>query len=319
MITAFKAFGAALLLSPLLLTTCDEQRGNVALGVLAQERVALTATASEIVTDLPVAEGTFVTRDTVLVRLNDDKQKAAVTVAEAEAARARANLDKLRAGARVEEIAISEARVDAARAAYVETESALKRARQLLGRSTITQAQHDTQLARRDGARAELRSAEESLRELKAGAREEDLRIAEAQLAAAQAQLKVERTRLADLEIRASRAGVLDSLPWNLGERVSQGSPVAILLADDRPFARVYVPEPARVRLSENAQVTVRVDGLDRDLAGTVRWISAEPAFTPYYALNQEERGHLVYLAEIALPDSADGLTAGVPVEVHLP
>lgn len=314
-----KALISAALLSPLLLQSCDEAPGDIALGVLAQERVALTATASEIVTELPVPEGETVTAGTVLVRLNDDKQRASVAVAEAEVARAEANLDKLKAGARPAEIAIARAQVDAARAAFTEAETTLNRHRQLLENNRTTQAQFEADLARRNRARAELRSAEEELRLLEEGAREEDLRSAEAQLAAAKAALQAERTRLSDLVIRASRGGVLDNLPWNLGERVTQGSPVAIILAQDVPFARVYVPEPARVRLSEDDRVTVRVDGRDAPLEGHVRWISAEPAFTPYYALNQENRSRLVYLAEIALPDSAAGLPVGLPVEVSLP
>lgn len=36
--------------------------------------------------------------------------------------------------------------------------------------------------------------------------------------------------------------------------------------------------------------------------ANEVRWISSEPAFTPFYALNQEERARLMYLAEAQRP-----------------
>jgi HlyD family secretion protein len=48
-----------------------------------------------------------------------------------------------------------------------------------------------------------------------------------------------------------------------------------------------------------------------------VRYISAQAAFTPYFALTQKDRSHLSYLAEITLagPAAAD-LPAGIPVEV---
>ena len=66
--------------------------------------------------------------------------------------------------------------------------------------------------------------------------------------------------------------------------------------------------------------LTVHVDGLDVPISGHVRWISAEPAFTPYYALNQEERARLMYLAEVQLPaESAASLPAGLPAQVALP
>jgi len=299
--------------------SCSERPDNIALGVLAQERVALTATASEIVTGLPVAEGTFVKAGTVLVTLDSTLQAANAANAEAQRDRAQADLDKLTAGARPEELAIAEARVEAARAGYVEAESSLKRNQVLLDRGTITTADFDQVRARHDAAQAELSSAEQSLAELTAGAREEDLRIAQSQLEAAEAQVEAAKAQLTTLTIRASRDGTLDSLPWNLGERVSQGSPVAVMLAGEAPFARVYVPEPYRVRVKQGDKLSVSVDGLDAPFEGTLTWISNDPAFTPYYALNQKERSRLVYLAEIQLPKEAAGLPLGIPVEVTLP
>ena len=58
----------------------------VALGVLARERVALTATVSEIVTELPLAQGSPVRRGDVLVRLDDRIRRADLQLAQAELA-----------------------------------------------------------------------------------------------------------------------------------------------------------------------------------------------------------------------------------------
>jgi len=111
--------------------------------------------------------------------------------------------------------------------------------------------------------------------------------------------LTSEQKKLDNLTITAKRDGILDNLPWNLGERVTAGSPVAIVLAGKVPFARVYIPEPYRVQIKVGDKLTVQVDGLAQPLLGTVRWIATEPAFTPYYALNQAERANLKYLAEV--------------------
>jgi len=312
--------GVALAAIPALIgQSCSEQPANVALGVLAQERVALTATANEIVVDEPVAEGTFVKAGTVLVKLDDKLQAANVAAAEAGRDKAQADLDKLTMGARPEELRIAEARVESARAAFTEANSTLERSKVLLDRGTITSATYDQDVARHDSAQAELASAEQSLAELTSGAREEDLRVAQAQVAAADAQLAGARSKLSDLTIRASRDGVLDSLPWNVGERVSLGSPVAVVLAGATPFARVYVPEPYRVHLKKGDKLMVHVDGIDAPFEGTLSWISNDPAFTPYYALNQKERSRLVYLAEIAMPKGTADLPLGIPVEVDLP
>ena len=61
------------------------------------------------------------------------------------------------------------------------------------------------------------------------------------------------------------------------------------------------------------------MDGIDNDFNGTLRWISTEPAFTPYYALNQTDRSRLAFLAEVSLDDTASELPTGIPAQVILP
>jgi HlyD family secretion protein len=65
--------------------------------------------------------------------------------------------------------------------------------------------------------------------------------------------------------------------------------------------------------------VQVSVDGTDRMYAGTVRFISAQAQFTPYYALTQEDRSRLSYLAEIDLTEpEARALPSGIPLQVRV-
>lgn len=303
----------------LFLAACNNNTDHIALGTLERDRVAHTATVSEVIVALPLAQGAEVTEGELLVQLDDRQQQAMVAQAQANVAHAEANLEKLRNGAREEEVAAAQARVEGARATLVDAQHSYLRNRDLVARQMVSRAELDRSLANRDSASAALRSAQEQLRELTNGTREEDLRMGAAELDAAQAKLASERKRLADLAVTATRSGVLDSLPWNLGERVTVGSPVAVVLAGEVPYARVYVPEPYRVRVREGDRLTVRVDGLVDSLEGTVRWISNDPAFSPYYALNQEERSRLMYLAEVGLPESAASLPNGVPVQVLLP
>lgn len=302
----------------LLLVGCADE-APVALGTLERDRIALTATVAEVVVDLPVAEGTRVTEGTILVRLNDRLQSAEVERAKAEVARAEANLQKLRNGPRPEEIAAARARVAGAEAALREAQITYQRNEELIERKSVSEAELDRSLALRDGAKASLNQAQQALDELLAGTRAEDLQAAEAELAAAKARRDYQQGLLAELTILATRDGILDSLPWNLGERVTVGSPVAVMLAGKAPYARVYVPEPYRVKVHQGDRLEVKVDGLAEPITGEVRWISAEAAFTPYYALNAEDRSRLMYAAEVQLPDSAAELPNGVPAQVELP
>ena len=119
--------------------------------------------------------------------------------------------------------------------------------------------------------------------------------------------------------IRAPRAGLVEALPYELGERPPVGAPLVVMLADGAPYARVHVPEPLRVAYAPGTRVEVSIDGVAGPVAGKVRYVSAQASFTPYNSLTQKDRSRLAYLAEITLeePAAAD-LPAGVPVQVRL-
>ncbi len=292
---------------------------RLALGTLERDRVALTATVAEVLLELPVRQGAVVKKGTVLARLDDRQQRAQVARSEADVARAQAQLTELENGPRPEEIAAARADVAGAEAALREAQISLERNQRLRESKSVSQADLDKTKAVRDGAKARLDADQEQLDELLAGTRKEEIGQARAELAAARAELAYQQALLADLTIEATRDGVLDNLPWNVGERVTVGSPVVVLLADANPFARVYVPEPFRVRIKQGDHLQVRVDGLEQTFDGRVRWISAQPSFTPYYGLNEADRSRLVYVAELDLPDTAADLPNGVPAQVVMP
>jgi len=307
----------AIALAVVLLAACADRSTDQALGTLERDRIVLKATADEIILAQPVPEGTMVTAGTLLVQLDDARQQAVVARARAELALANARLDELRNGARPEDIAAASARVAGARAAVVETSANYARARQLLRQKLAAQATLDSALANRDAAEAALQSAQEELLRLTNGTRQEQLDQGEAAVQAASAQLALEQEKLADHTITATRDAWLDSLPWHIGERVTMGATVAVLLADSAPYARVYIPEPWRARLQVGDQTPVHVAGIEQPLTGRLRWIATEPAFTPYYALNASDRARLMYLAEFDL-EGGDELPTGVPAQVML-
>ncbi|MBT6058728.1 MAG: HlyD family secretion protein, partial [Gammaproteobacteria bacterium] len=131
------------------------------------------------------------------------------------------------------------------------------------------------------------------------------------------------RAQLAGLQIDKSRlvlsatvSGIVDSLPFEQGERPRAGDVVAVLLSGEQPYARVYIPEVKRVGIRIGSELPVSVDGLDGTLNGVVRRISSEPSFTPYFALTERDRSRLSYVAEIDLPTLAERLPDGVPVQI---
>nr|WP_050923556.1 HlyD family efflux transporter periplasmic adaptor subunit [Vibrio harveyi] len=301
-----------------LLTACSKDDGQQALGTLERDRVTFTATSSEIIRALPIKEGSQVTEGEVLVQLDTKNQEAILARAVAEQAKADAYLLKLTNGERPEDIAAAQARVARAEAQLTEAQKNYQRKAELVRKKLISQSEKDTALAARDSARAELDSSQEEFSKLTAGSRPEDIEQAKAELMAAKADVALQQQKLAELTITATRGGLLDNLPFNLGERVPVNGIVAVIQASRVPCARVYVPATYRVNFIPGKAVQVHVDGVEKPLEGTVRWVATEPSFTPYFALTEEERSRLMYLAEVDLQDSAESLPSGIPAQVDL-
>ena len=308
-----------LILISLVITACSDSNEGVALGTLERERVIHPATTNEILIDLPISAGQLVEKGQVIAKFDAELQQAIVAKAQAQLAQATAFLEKTLNGARPEEVAAASAKVAAANAAYTQSEANFRRAKTLVKDKLASQETLDSATAARDETFANLESAKQHLNELTNGSRVEDINSAKAQVQAAEAELKVQQKYLSDLKIKAMRAGRVDNLPWHVGERVTKGSPVVIIQANSAPYARVYIPEPYRAKLNQGMTLTVRVDGIDKNIQGELTWIATEPAFTPFYALNQEERARLMYLAEVTLPASENNLPTGVPAQVVMP
>jgi HlyD family secretion protein len=299
-----------------LLSGCQPDSRGAALGTLERDRVQLTATANEIVRALPVAEGSQVEKGAVLVQLDDRRQQAVLARARADEASARAALARMTNGERPEDIAAARASLDKAHANLREAERNFQRTERLVMQKLQSPSDLDKARAARDGALAERDGARQQLDKLTRGVRTEDIDEATAKLASASADVALAERELADLTVIATRSGRLDSLPYNLGERVPVGGVLAILQADSAPYARVYVPETALAGYRVGDTIEVNVDGVSEPLRGRLRWISKESAFTPYYALNEQDRARLVYLAEIDLPD-AKALPSGLPLQAE--
>ena len=80
-----------------------------------------------------------------------------------------------------------------------------------------------------------------------------------------------------------------------------------VLLAGERPHARVYVPEPLRAAVHVGMDARIQVDGIPEPFVGRVRTIASEASFTPYFSLTERDRSRLAYVAEIDLSDPRAG------------
>ncbi|MDH4107062.1 MAG: HlyD family efflux transporter periplasmic adaptor subunit [Gammaproteobacteria bacterium] len=288
-------------------------------GQLESDRIELAAEFAEPLVERLLPEGASVSAGQHILRLDDRRASARLAEAEAALAQSRARLDELVRGPRAELIEAERANVAGAREDVEFRRIEWERAVQVYERALGSPESRDRARAALDAALAALAFREARLAELLSGTTVEELRQAEQAVRQQEARLDALALDAARHVVTAPVDGVLDSLPFELGERPAVGQPVAVLLAGTQAHARVYVPESLRVRISPGAAARVFVDGLDRPVDGKVRWVASEAAFTPYFALTEHDRGRLSFHAKIDLVGIDRRLPDGVPVEVEFP
>lgn len=304
----------------LLLPGCRET-DEAALGTLEWDRITVPASAAETIVAVHVQEGQQVQAGASLLQLEPTRTAAQLQALRADAARAGQALEELRQGPRNEDIAQARANLAAVRA-QAEDAAAYYRRLQPLGRQQLVAAADvDRARAAAGNAQGVVRAAEQALLALEHGTRVEEIAQGESALQAAQAQAAGQAETLRKLDLLAPRAGRVDALPYRLGDQAPVGAPLAVLLVGDRPYARVYLPEPMRVKVRVGQAARIALQGRDGTLAGRVRSIRSDPGFTPYYALSGADAARLSWLAEIELTADNDAaamaqLPAGVPVRV---
>ena len=309
-----------LLLSSLLLAClagCDAG-GEQLLGTLEWDRVGLPAEASETVLSWQVAEGDRVEAGQLLLELDPRRQDARIAQARGEVQQAAARLAELSNGARSETIDSARASLARSRAEQVDAERNFTRIAEMHRRKMVAVAELDRARAARDQSGAATRSAEAQLRELTNGTRPEQLEQADAALDSARAGLAQLEVGREHLSLRAPRAGVVDALPFKVGDRPPAGAEVASLLVGEAPYARVFVPADIRAQVRVGDRLRVFVEGIEQPFQARVRNIRSEASFTPYYALTGDDASRLMDRAELLLEgEAARRLPAGLPLHAE--
>ncbi|WP_447736250.1 HlyD family secretion protein [Rhodanobacter soli] len=306
----------AILLAVAGLAACSKPPPQ-ALGTLEYDRITLPAPAAERIVAIDVREGERVPAGQALLQLDPAHTRSELAAAQAQVRQQHEVLAELETGPRVEDIDRARANLAAAQAQAREARAYYDRLAPLKGKGYVAAADLDRARAAAGNAEGQVAAAQAALDELLHGTRPEQIAQAQAAVAAAEAQASAQQVLLGKLAIVAPRAGRVDSLPYRLGDQAPVGAPVAILLAGDAPYARIYVPEQQRAGVHVGDAIQVFVAGRDRPYAGKVRMIRSEPDFTPYYALIGDDAARLSYLAEVALGADAAELPAGLPVRVE--
>ncbi|MBL9018309.1 MAG: HlyD family efflux transporter periplasmic adaptor subunit [Myxococcales bacterium] len=260
-------------------------------GTVEARAIAVGSRTGGRVAKVLVQEGERVKPGQVLVELEHGDLDAQRAGAAAQLAQAEAALDKLKAGARPEEIAQAQARTAQATAVLQETrkgsraeEIAAAEARVAQAQAGVDKAQLDAQRARRllesqaiakaeaDATETALRTAvaqrdalQKVLDQLRAGARAEEKALAGARVAEAQAAAKlvmagarVEDLRAAQAVVDAARAR-LAQLDITIGELQIKAPAAALVEALQLRPGDILPPNATAATLLEDGQLYVRL------------------------------------------------------------
>lgn len=313
--------GRCLLLVALVVLAGCTREPEAALGTLEWDRITVPAPAAETIASIQVREGQQVAAGTPLMQLETTRTAAQLAALQAQTTQAGQALLELEHGPRTEDIEQARATLASARAQAADASAYLARLQRLGRQQLVAAADVDRARAAAGNAQGAVRAAEQVLLALEHGTRAEQVAQGQAAVQSAEAQVAAQAVTLDKLGLVAPRAGRIDALPYRQGDQAPVGAPLVVMLVGEHPYARVYLPEPLRLKVKVGQSARVTLQGREGALRARVRSIRSDPGFNPYYALSGDDASRLSWLAEIELEPADDGtvladLPAGVPVRV---
>jgi HlyD family secretion protein len=275
----------------------------------AHESVLSFTQVQAAIIELPFDEGAYVTRDTMLARVDDSLYRQQVVidhanelVATAQVAVSESSLAAARSNVASDQFDLREKRRDAARAEeLVRTAATSVQARDL----ARTAAEQSAQTLAHDRALLQVAAT--------------NVALAKANEAEAAAKLALDEVIVGYTTLRAPFDGVIAVRQAERGQLAGPG--VAIFTLDDldHPWLRAYVNERdiGRVRLGEPVEITT--DSYPgKKYQGRVSFISPEAEFTPKTVETNAERVTLVYRIRIDVANPTHELLPGMPADASI-
>ncbi len=256
----------------------------------------------ELQAQLKQAQGRLAAEQANLDRLLAGNRAEDIAQAQARLDQARANLAKLEAGSRAEEIAQAQARLDQTQATRVAAEADVNRIRILAEQGAVSQQELDQAEASYEQSLAQVVEAEQALVLLQSGSRREDVEQARAQVYEAEQSLALLQAGARSEDIRQAQAQVLTA-SGSLEEMEARVEST-ILRA---PFAGIVTRKYA----DPGAFVTPTTSG-SAESSATSTSILALASSTQHAVANiaevdiaQIQLGQTVYLEADAYPDQS--------------
>ena len=263
-----------------------------------------------------VDEGDWLKKGDVVAELEAQDLKDEVDHARARLAAAQANLTKMEAGYRPQEVREAEAQMLRAKADMDDRLADWLRYRSLFERKVVSASTRDKYESNYLMAKENHRAAAENYHKLKEGYRQEDIDQARAEYEQAKASLDLALTRLGYATITSPVTGVVIVRPAQPGEVAAVGSPVLTVADLDNVYFEGYIPETdqAKVKFGQKAYITTDTNPGKR-YAAWVSFINSKAEFTPKSVETYKERVTLVYRTKVRCENPDYELKPGMPAE----
>ena len=112
---------------------------------------------------------------------------------------------------------------------------------------------------------------------------------------------------------------MIQLLPFEAGELVGPGTPLATLVDLSTVVAAFYLPNAELAAAVPGEAASVVADAWPgRTFLGQVRTVATQPEFTPRNIQTRTDRDRLVFRVEVDVPNGDGALRPGMPVEVLL-
>ena len=276
--------------------------------------VKVSATVSGRIAEVRVQEGQRVAAGDVLVALVNDVETAAIAVAEAELAAAKARLVEVQSGSRVEDVRAAAADAKQARARAALSRGVAERTAKLFdgGAATADELDRAKKQAEVDAFAGKAAQSRQSA--LANGSRVEAVAVAEADVRTADARLAEARVRLAERDVRAPSAGEVLQVKVRAGELAQPGGvdPLVVLGDTTSLTARVDIDERDVAAIALGTAVTIRAKASPgRAYPGTIREIARRMGRKNVRTDDPTERSDTKILEVVVALKESDGLYVG--------
>jgi ABC exporter DevB family membrane fusion protein len=268
-----------------------------------------------------INEGDSISAGQLIAEIENSESRAGVAAAQAQLELREAELDRLRNGARPEELADASASLAAAEAAQRVASATLHRNELLLERKQISQSRFDEVRGEADSARAGRDRAAAGLALLRAGARKEDIRAAEARLAAAVAERDRAQALFEKSQVRSPIDGIVLKRDLREGETVVALSPLPLARVGDTRQLHVRADidelDINRVRVGQSAEIRSNAFPQKR-FTGRVIRVSQRMGRRNLSSGDPAEKQDAKILETIILLDGQPALPVGLRVDVFI-